>query len=683
MVDVASLGIAVDSSQVKAGTDQLRAFESVARRTGETVDQVQKRFAAFNTNTGTAAAQTKAITAAAAPANEQLAKMAVTSDRTNVAIGRLFGLQIGQIAGRAIRDLISYAANLNKSLADTADTAGMVGISFQKFQGLSTAAAYKGVSGDAFNAGMLKFNEQIDLARNGLGSLQGLLRANGKTVGDTATTFNVVSDFVKNAASEAQKFSILQQAGLPATREFVKYMEQGASAITKQSDAARKLTDQQIEDARRVQELWNKGWVDFERWGKSATVSVFDFVKQDTASFFENTKREWAALKGFLTNASRGATGAGSRSGDIDYSPANPAGKVDRGSDLPNIGKAPRDATVDNELSKQKLQQSIQQLTLYGQLTTAEEAWTAVLKQMQLASASNLSVDGERAKKLAQLAYETNLGITQIKAQADAYNVEAQTVGMSTGAGAAYTAVQSKINEQRRLGNELSVEARAALEREAQAMGRAAEAVENTRFQYDTFKSSFVSFGQYIRQGESAWAAFKHAGTDALGKISDKLMSMAADNLWKSAFGGSAGGGLMSLFGMGGGELPGWGSSSFIGPTVNHSGYGPSDPAGPTRYVHPAYFDNAPRFHQGIGPGERPAIIRNDESILTPGQMRQLAPRGAGGVSVHAGDTHITVQGSADKESIALMQQELAKRDAAFAGRVEAAVRAARDGRRL
>ena len=41
-------------------------------------------------------------------------------------------------------------------------------------------------------------------------------------------------------------------------------------------------------------------------------------------------------------------------------------------------------------------------------------------------------------------------------------------------------------------------------------------------------------------------------------------------------------------------------------------------------------FADAPRFHTGIGPGERAAVIRTDESVLTPGQMRQLAPVGSG-----------------------------------------------------
>ncbi|TFV70487.1 phage tail tape measure protein [Bradyrhizobium frederickii] len=66
----------------------------------------------------------------------------------------------------------------------------------------------------------------------------------------------------------------------------------------------------------------------------------------------------------------------------------------------------------------------------------------------------------------------------------------------------------------------------------------------------------FVEFGQQLRQGASAWDAFKSSGLDALGKISDRLMRMAADKLFASAFGGSTGG-LGSLFGLGGSGVTG------------------------------------------------------------------------------------------------------------------------------
>jgi len=44
----------------------------------------------------------------------------------------------------------------------------------------------------------------------------------------------------------------------------------------------------------------------------------------------------------------------------------------------------------------------------------------------------------------------------------------------------------------------------------------------------------------------------------------------------------------------------------------------------PRRRVPAAAFAGADRLHGGIGPGERPAVIRDDEGVFTPGQMRAL-----------------------------------------------------------
>lgn len=68
-------------------------------------------------------------------------------------------------------------------------------------------------------------------------------------------------------------------------------------------------------------------------------------------------------------------------------------------------------------------------------------------------------------------------------------------------------------------------------------------------------------------------------------------------------------------------DLAGW---------VSHTGSGPGDVM-PTRMMPASTWSGAPRFHSGIGPNERAAIITKDESVLTPGQMRQLAPVGSGG----------------------------------------------------
>jgi hypothetical protein len=110
---------------------------------------------------------------------------------------------------------------------------------------------------------------------------------------------------------------------------------------------------------------------------------------------------------------------------------------------------------------------------------------------------------------------------------------------------------------------------------------------------------------------------------NVLGKLENKLIDIATNQiisgLFSSLLGGAGGGG-----GIIGSILGG----------VHHGGYGPGD-AISGRYVHPAYYEMAPRFHGGIGPGERPAIIRNDESVLTPGQMKAIGRLSGGGVQVN------------------------------------------------
>lgn len=62
----------------------------------------------------------------------------------------------------------------------------------------------------------------------------------------------------------------------------------------------------------------------------------------------------------------------------------------------------------------------------------------------------------------------------------------------------------------------------------------------------DVNRGFATDFVQQIRNGATAMDALKTAGSNALGRIADKLAQMAADNLWASAFGGSSGlGGLL------------------------------------------------------------------------------------------------------------------------------------------
>ncbi|MGY8709529.1 hypothetical protein RAD16_27625 [Bradyrhizobium sp. 18BD] len=182
----------------------------------------------------------------------------------------------------------------------------------------------------------------------------------------------------------------------------------------------------------------------------------------------------------------------------------------------------------------------------------------------------------------------------------------------------------------------------------------------------------FTTFGQQIRQGASAWDAFKSSGLDALGKISDKLMQMAADKLFASAFGGSAGG-IASLFGLGGtptmsapGDLgAGTGGLSFPmfanGGTLR-GGWGVVGERGPELIN--VHRDGVTVIPNNVSKPFIPGFA-DGGTLDSNGGVRRIGFGQNGAVTVNAGDTHINIEGNADEKTVALMREELARDRAA------------------
>lgn len=175
-----------------------------------------------------------------------------------------------------------------------------------------------------------------------------------------------------------------------------------------------------------------------------------------------------------------------------------------------------------------------------------------------------------------------------------------------------------------------------------------------------------VDFTQQIRNGASAMDALKSAGLNALGKISDKLAQMAADQLWASAFGGSGGGGfnIGSLFGVGG-----------------------SGGAVDTIQVGSQLF---PKFAAGtnFAPGGPSIVGENGPELVNLPRGSQVIPNdalrngmGGGSVTVHGGS--VVIQGDASEKTVALIQAALAQHDAALPGKVVSAVKRAQQTRNL
>lgn len=153
---------------------------------------------------------------------------------------------------------------------------------------------------------------------------------------------------------------------------------------------------------------------------------------------------------------------------------------------------------------------------------------------------------------------------------------------------------------------------------------------------YESLQSAATNFAtgfaSDLRSGVSAMDAL----TKATSRLTDSLINIALNKAISSLFsnlGGIFGGSLGTIGGTG---LPGYGGRYHTGGIVGVDSV-------PGRYVHPAYFDDAPRFHSGgIMPGEYPAILQRGEGVFTKAQMAALGRGGASGVTVvvnnNAGD---------------------------------------------
>lgn len=96
-----------------------------------------------------------------------------------------------------------------------------------------------------------------------------------------------------------------------------------------------------------------------------------------------------------------------------------------------------------------------------------------------------------------------------------------------------------------------------------------------------------------------------------------------------SALGGGDKGGGGSLFsggGGGGGTVSTQMKTQFTSVGLAHSGAIVTHAPTINRILPSSVFVNAPRAHGGIGPDERPMVLRKDEGVFTPEQMAALGP---------------------------------------------------------
>lgn len=627
MTDVAALGFAIDSSQAVKATgdlDKLTASATKVQGAQKLVGtEAQKMAAQF----GTVSTQTKQL------GTEHERVYAALSTRSyfrllareasllggplgsaisqfgllNVGGQRLgVGLTVSTIAvGGLVAGMVKLVGIL-KDAAAISQSAQFSNIGGQGIQGLTAAGGFKGIGQEDVLKAMVELNKQVELAKLGLGSLSALFRANGVAVTTTEEAFFRIADLVKNARNEAEKFSIIQQAGLPATNEMVRLLQQGADAIRRQSSEAGKLTNAQLAQAERINDKWNEVWTNFERNAKLAVLNTVNFLRIEFHPERIFTGGGIFEMPGKLANAGKA---------DIAALPS----EQQRITITPNT-------TINPEQEKLLLEQEKQRITVLGQTASVIKEVRLAEIDLRIAQINNVGPTKAQRDSLIELARERALGITGIKAQIDSTNVQAATMFMGAGATAEYTAKQNLFNEAVRNHKVLTDEDRAAIAAQAKVLGDAVSAAHHMKDALDQTQTFASGFFTDLSHGVTVVDSLRNATT----KLSDALIKMASDKLIANAFGalvgglGGAGGianSAKSAYGFHSGGIVGSGEHSF------------------TRMVDPMYFANAPRYHSGGMVGEYPLIGKGGEGVFTPGQMRALAPVGSSGsgppVEVH------------------------------------------------
>ncbi|MGY3615934.1 phage tail length tape measure family protein [Bradyrhizobium sp. USDA 10063] len=755
-MDIATLGLALDSRPIVAGVKALDDLAAAAKPAAAGVDKLsqavkqygQESGRSFNKPASDAAAGLDKITKSGGLARHELINLSRQLQDVGVSLAggqslfTVFAQQGAQIAdiygssktgtvGGSLKQIAGGIASVLtparllvgglgalaiggglaiKSLADSGkqfdDVSRSIGVTTDRLHALQQAAAFKGIGQNDFFKGMQQFGAQVYEAQHAMGGLAEVMAANGKSAKDTNGYLEAAADLIKNARSDQQRLVLLQQMGLPATMDWVRLLSQGKDGIRAATEEAVKFNasaeGKLVASARKFDDEWNKATT-------KATNYIKAFALNSADSLANMTVPPWLAV---LALGGAGALG-GALAGPVGMIAGGAAGigvgLYGTGANLSGQGQAPtrvminggttapkpNGGTIDKDALQRQIQLEQQRLGVLGQVVTIDEQIRGSELSIKAArlQPGSLITDAD-VKRVSDYAKQTALGTLAIRQQADAFRVDAATVGMSVGAAAEYAAVQQRINTELAKGNTLRPDQLAAIQKEAGALGQAAQNADNLRFAYGALvQGPIQTFTGAIANGSKAWDAFKQAGVSALSSIASRLADMASQNLWGAAFGGSGGGLLSGLFGGSGVSAQAASASTlanntggaFFGPGFASGGFtgfgGKYEPAG---VVHKGEYVMDAVSTRRIGVRNLDRMRGYADGGLVDGGAR-FSPRadGGDGMTVRTGDTSIVIQGNADERTIAMLRQELAARDAALPGQVVAAVKKARAGRSL
>lgn len=690
--EIASLGLAVDSRQVKTAARDLNTLQRSADAASTAATSLAKASdtaakahqgmsaqgqAAFHSirSLGEALAAGQPLTTAFAMQVNHLAFAASgpsgLSGAFKQAGSALLGLAspmtlvAGGLAAVAAAGVLAVnsIAQTEKAFDDTSRAAGTT---ISHLHDLAAAASFKGIASPDFLQAMDKFAGSVYDAQNHMGGLAEVFRANNATAKDFNGYLEKAADLIKNASSDQQRLQLLQQMGLPATMDWVRFLSQGKEGLRAAIDEATKFGDTAdtalIAKARKFDEEWAKAAKNLGTGLKSAIVESVSWL--DTLNGKVN-----ALLMKAGVNVGKNVLGDAFNGGPTA------ANKLTAGSDVSDFYKglgtgAPGNAvqaTADPNRQKNDIARAQQQIAMLGQLASVDDQVRA--KELELSAAylaTGVSIGKSRDAVLNLVRAQAEMSRVQEQASIGVFSLRDATKAagdqlqswidrklidpsnleqMAAASNAAKKSIEGIADAAKVAGSALP-QFQSALNDASSARkqldGLATEAMSVNR-------GLFVEFGQQLRQGASAWEAFKSAGLNALGKLADKLMQMAADNLFAKAFGG---GGLLSLFGGGGG-----------GGTMSIAGDLGAGTGGLSFPMFASGTNSAPGGLSIVGEkGPELVNLPRGAQVFNAGQTQGMLSGAGGGQPVVMNDNRqINIGEGASAETVAQLREELAR----------------------
>lgn len=587
MTDVAALGLSVDSSQVTRSTVELRAFEQVAKRTGETIDQVVERFGRL---TG-ATKENASVVEKASPA------------------ARSYAFQLG-VTARGLLSMIPTGAAL------------AVGF------GLAEAAARKffatGEDADRLNAS-LKIHEsilkQVQEAYRRAADEAGKFQKEQREILQLQTQQNLLMQqylLMEQARSLVSNVSTPRSTGLmdaplpPGTSmsmQGIIDVDANFSAFK----AAIEAFNASVEAGKPQVEAYR---LELARIGLAAAESNPKLAAQanalltaagaagELAHKIRQTEAMIRLMNGTANAGDRGLLGLK----DNVAKTVNEYDRLDKSLDRRMVSLEAEAQAAGRGVYALESLRTQQQLLL-----AAEQAKIKLTPQLIEAINKRAEAYGRAAEAAARTRLQSDLMFERDQLFRTDMDQRIASQLRSSGLPVDFNSYEAgliRINEQLRLSRDLTME----------------------------FVTTFTSeFRSSLRNGEGFWEAFANAGVKALNRIADRLTDIALQELALKAFGGSGMSNVFSFLSPGGnagGSFTNYGTgpagaiaNPFAWSGIAHGG-GIAGQLAQGRWVHAAHFNDAPRFHAGLsksalGINEVPVIAKRGELIGWPQQMQQ------------------------------------------------------------